>query len=76
MHDGDASPEGEDATEGQGAAEGGLDQNAALRELRLVIARQPSSVRVAVEKHLNLPQFSDPSGAHGPASPSQDDIVS
>jgi hypothetical protein len=28
-----------------------------MRELRMVIARQPTAVRIAVEKHLDLPQF-------------------
>lgn len=76
MRDGDASLEGEDHADVHGCGAWGLDQSEALRELRLVIARQPLSVRAAVEEHLNLPQFTDLSGAHVPAAAPQGEIIS
>lgn len=76
MRDVDASLEGADHADGHASMARGLEQSEALSELRLVIAHQPLSVRVAVEKHLELLQFTDLSGPHAPAAAAQDDAIS
>lgn len=49
-----------------------VDLPAALRELRLILARQPETVRMAVEKHLTSAKFAAPVPA--PAGESGGDV--